>query len=86
MASWSPGWSVPFQHIIGLAVVFWSIICVSSKDLNSPKTGYHNNPKYLDWQAWTNIVDPDQMLQKAAFYQGLLCLPLIKHYFRQINR
>ena len=35
-------------------------------------------PKYLDWQTWANSVDPYQMLQNAAYIQGLPCLPLIK--------
>ena len=25
------------------------------------------NPKYWDKQAWTNSIDPDQMLQNVAF-------------------
>ena len=29
-----------------------------------------------DPQAWANNVDPDQMPQKVAFYQGLHCSPL----------
>ena len=43
---------------------------------------YHIYPKYLDKQAWTNSVDPDQRLQNAASDQGLHCLPFIKEYFR----
>ena len=43
-------------------------------------------PKYWDRQAWANSVDPDQMPQNVASDQGLHCLPLIQHYFRQINR
>ena len=31
---------------------------------------YHNSPKYWDRPAWTNNVDPDQMLQNAASNQG----------------
>ena len=36
--------------------------------------------KYLDRQAGTNSVDPDQMLQNAASDQGLHCLPLIQQF------
>ena len=31
---------------------------------------------YLDWQAWANYEDPDEMLQTEASDQGLHCLPL----------
>ena len=41
---------------------------------------YCNDPKYWDRQAWANSVDPDQMPQNAASYQGLHCLPLAQHY------
>ena len=33
--------------------------------------------KYLDRQAWSNSVDPDQMLHSAASDLGLHFLPLI---------
>ena len=46
----------------------------------------HKNPKYWDWQAWANSVDPDQMPQNAASGQGLHCLQLIQQFFRHINR
>ena len=36
--------------------------------------------KYLDKQACTNSVDPDEMLQHTASHQGLLCLPLIQQF------
>ena len=35
-------------------------------------------PSYWNWQAWTNSVDPDQMLHSAASDQGPHCLPLIQ--------
>ena len=47
---------------------------------------YYNNPKYWDRHAWTNSVDPDQMLQNAASDQGLHCLLLIQQYCAHINR
>ena len=48
--------------------------------------GYGNNPKYWDRQTWANSVDPDQMQQNTVSDQGLHCLPLIQHYFRNIIR
>ena len=35
---------------------------------------------YLDRQACTNSVDPDEMLQKLASHQGLYCLSLIQQF------
>ena len=39
-----------------------------------------NVSKYLDRQAWANIVDSDQMQQNVASDQSLHCLPLIHHF------
>ena len=36
-------------------------------------------------QAWQNSIDPDQLLQNAAFDQGCHCLPLIDQYLRHIT-
>ena len=47
---------------------------------------YRNNPKYWDRNAWANSEDPDQTPQSAASDQGLHCLPLIKQYFKRLNR
>ena len=35
---------------------------------------------YLDRQAWAKGIDPDEMSQKAASYQGLYYLPLIQQF------
>ena len=39
---------------------------------------YHIYRKYLERRAWTNSIDPDQMLQNAASDLGLYCLSQIK--------
>ena len=46
----------------------------------------HNDPKYLERQAFANSVDLDQMPQKMVSDQGLHYLPYMQQYFRHINR
>ena len=41
---------------------------------------YRIYSKYLDKQAWTNTVDPDQTPQNAASDQGLYYLPVIQQF------
>ena len=55
--------------------------CVNSLLISKKKHMFHNNPKYLDRQAYANSVDPDQ-----AHDQGLHCLQYIQQYFRHTNR
>ena len=52
----------------------------STKKKKKEISWYHSYIKYLDWQAWANSVDPDQMLQTAASDLGLYCLPIIEQF------
>ena len=47
---------------------------------------YPINCASLNRYAFENNVHKDQMLQNAAFDQGLHCLPYIQQYFPHINR
>ena len=42
-------------------------------------------PTYLERQAWTNSVDPDQTPENAASDLGPLCLPLILQFYTESN-
>ena len=47
-------------------------------------SGYCNNPKYWDRQAYANSVDQDQKQGNqgnAASDQGLHCLPIIQKFY-----
>ena len=57
-----------------------------NRNTSNEKKRYQNNPKYWDSGVWENSADADQMPQSAASDQGLHYLPLIQHYFTNINR
>ena len=60
--------------------LYYSVQWADINESSASFFAYYYNPKYWDKQAWANSVDPDQTPQKAAFNQGLHCLPLIQQF------